>query len=478
MFFKQFYLGCLSHASYLIGSEGEAAVIDPQRDVDQYLEEAKDAGLKIKYVIETHLHADFVSGHRELAERTGAQIVFGQKAGAEFPFIAANDGDTFSVGKLQLTVFETPGHTPESICILLADSENPSTSRILFSGDTLFIGDVGRPDLVASRGFSADEMSRMLYDSIYHKLLKLENDVVVYPAHGAGSLCGKNLSTDRQSTIGKERQFNYALQAKSKEEFVALVTADQPEVPAYFPKDVEMNRVGPSTLAKLQRPKLMTAREVSSAVSKGAILLDIRYGDLYSNAHIDGSLNIGLGGQFASWAGTLIAVGKPIIIVCDDEKSLHEAVVRLARVGIETVAGYLENGISGWQKSGSAIAQTTMTSVKDLKHRLEDDHELLLLDVRRRTEFADGHVPGALNIPLAELSERVAELERDRTVAIICASGYRSLIACSILERAGFSSLINVIGGTTAWKNADYKVETRKTVSVGTSSRLATNLPL
>ncbi len=464
MFFKQFYLGCLSHASYLIGSEGEAVVIDPQRDVDHYLEEAKQAGLKIKYVMETHLHADFVSGHRELAERTGAQIVFGRRAGAEFSYIAAADGDIFSVGKLPLTVLETPGHTPESICILLADLENQSAPKMLFSGDTLFIGDVGRPDLVASRGYSADEMSRMLYDSIYKKLLKLGDDVVVYPAHGAGSLCGKNLSSERQSTIGKERQFNYALQAKTEDDFVAMVTVDQPEVPAYFPKDVEMNRVGPVTLSKLQRPKAMTAREVSSSVAKGAILLDIRYGDSYSSAHINGSLNIGLGGQFASWAGTLIEIGKPIIIVCDDEKHLDEAVTRLARVGIESVSGYLAEGLLGWQKSGSAVVQTAMTSVKDLKHRLEDDDSLLVLDVRRRTEFAEGHVPGALNIPLAELSERVNEVERNRTVAIICASGYRSLIACSILERAGFHSLINVIGGTTAWKNAEYKLEARKTV--------------
>lgn len=464
MFFKQYYLGCLSHASYLIGSEGEAVVIDPQRDVDHYLEEAKQAGLKIKYVMETHLHADFVSGHRELAERTGAQIVFGRRAGAEFSYIAAADGDIFSVGKLQLTVLETPGHTPESICILLADLENQSAPKMLFSGDTLFIGDVGRPDLVASRGFSADEMSRMLYDSIYKKLLKLDDNVVVYPAHGAGSLCGKNLSSDRQSTIGKERQFNYALRAKSEDDFVAMVTVDQPEVPAYFPKDVEMNRVGPVTLAKLQRPKAMTAREVSSSVAKGAVLLDIRYGDSYSSAHINGSLNIGLGGQFASWAGTLIEIGKPIIIVCDDEKHLDEAVTRLARVGIESVSGYLAEGLLGWQKSGSAVVQTAMTSVKDLKHRLEDDDSLLVLDVRRRTEFAEGHVPGALNIPLAELSERVNELERNHTVAIICASGYRSLIACSILECAGFHSLINVIGGTTAWKNAEYKLEDRKTV--------------
>jgi glyoxylase-like metal-dependent hydrolase (beta-lactamase superfamily II)/rhodanese-related sulfurtransferase len=466
VFFKQFYLGCLAHASYLIGSEGEAVVIDPQRDVDQYLEEAKQAGLKIKYVMETHLHADFVSGHRELAERTGAQIIFGQRAGAEFPHIAGADGDIFCVGKLHLTLLETPGHTPESVCILLADSENQSDPKLLFSGDTLFIGDVGRPDLVASRGYSADQMSRMLYESIYNKLLKLDNDVVVYPAHGAGSLCGKNLSSDRQSTIGRERMFNYALQAKSEDDFVAMVTVDQPEVPAYFPKDVEMNRVGPVTLAKLQRPKPMTACEVSASVTKGAILLDIRCGDSYSSAHINGSLNIGLGGQFASWAGTLIDFGKPIIIICDDEKHLDEAVVRLARVGIESVSGYLAEGILSWQKAGSSVVPTSMISVKDLKHRLEDADDLLVVDVRRRTEFAEGHVPGAVNIPLAELSGRVAELEKTRPIAIICASGYRSLIACSILERAGFHALINVLGGTTAWKNAEYSLEARKTVTV------------
>lgn len=297
MYFKQFYLGCLAHASYLIGSEGEAAVVDPQRDVEQYIAEANANGLKIKYVIETHLHADFVSGHRELAARTGATIIFGQKANAAFVHLPAKDGDEFHLGAVTLRILETPGHTTESISILV--EEAGSITKVL-TGDTLFIGDVGRPDLVGSKGFSAEQMATMLYDSLHNKLLTLDDAVEVWPAHGAGSLCGRNMSKETSSTVGQQRQFNYALKPIPQEEFVKMMTTDLPEVPAYFPKDVEINRTGAAGLEELPRPAGLSPAEVQQLTQQGAMILDVRSSAAFGNGHIAGALNIGLGGQFAS----------------------------------------------------------------------------------------------------------------------------------------------------------------------------------
>ncbi|MBY0547249.1 MAG: MBL fold metallo-hydrolase [Candidatus Obscuribacterales bacterium] len=457
MFFKQFYLGCLAHASYLIGSGGEAAVIDPQRDVDQYIEEANRAGITIKYIIETHLHADFVSGHKELAERTGAQIVFGAKAGAAFPHIAAKDGDILKVGTINLSILETPGHTPESICILAKDTADESPAK-LFSGDTLFIGDVGRPDLVGSKGFSDKEMAGLMYDSLHEKLLKLPDVVELFPAHGAGSLCGKQLSNERSSTIGNQKQFNYALKPMTKEAFIEILTTDQPEVPAYFPKDVEINRQGASPLSHLPRPLPLVAAAVVRELQRGAIVLDIRSGTEYASGHIKGSLNIGLGGQFASWAGTLIELGTPVILLANDAARVDEAAMRLARVGIETVIGYVENGICSSNEAGLEIVQSSVISVDELKRTLDAGEDLLILDVRRPGEFASGHVPNAINIPLAELSANISNIPGERPLAVICASGYRSSIAISVLERGNIRLSMNVQGGTAAWKNAGYGV--------------------
>jgi hydroxyacylglutathione hydrolase len=455
MFFKQFYLGCLAHASYLVGSDGEAFVVDPQRDVEQYIEAAAAEGLTIKYIVETHLHADFVSGHAELAQKVGAQIIFGEKARVDFPHIATTDGDTFKVGAIDLKVLETPGHTPESICLLAKEADEPA---MLFTGDTLFVGDVGRPDLVGAQGLTQEEMAGHLYDSLRNKLMILPDDTTVYPAHGAGSLCGKHMSSERSSTIGQQKAFNYALKPMTKAAFVKMMTADLPEVPAYFPKGVELNRKGAVSLNSLGRASKLSPASVREIMIGGALLLDVRSGPDYASGHVKGSLNIGISGQFASWAGTFIAIGTPVILVAEDAAHYDEAVVRLARVGIESVIGCLDGGIQAWTESGFEILKSEVITVEDLQLEIESGRKIQVIDVRRPGEHRSGHVPNALNISLSELPNRVGELEQGEDIAIICASGYRSSIAKSIFERAGFSKLTNVLGGTSAWKNAGFNV--------------------
>ena len=456
MYFKQFYLGCLAHASYLIGSEGEAVVIDPQRDVEQYIAEAEANGLHIKYVIETHLHADFVSGHRELAARTGATIIFGQKANAAFVHLPAQDGDEFQVGAVTLRVWETPGHTPESISILV--EEDGRVTKVL-TGDTLFIGDVGRPDLVGSKGFSAEQMAGMLYDSLHGKLLTLDDSVEVWPAHGAGSLCGRNMSKETSSTIGQQRQFNYALKPMPKDEFVKMMTTDLPEVPAYFPKDVEINRTGAAELEQLPRPAALSPHDVQQMAQQGVTILDVRSSSAFGNGHIPGALNIGLGGQFASWAGTLLKLGAPLVIVADDHEQVDEAVMRLARVGIETVNGYVDGGMYAWDQAGLPTACIAQMPVDELQQQLTEHADLQIIDVRRPAEFATGRVPGAINAQLAHLEDELSPFDPQRPTAVICAGGYRSTTATSLLAQRGFTQLFNVVGGTSAWINAGYPVE-------------------
>src|ERR1043165_9519822 len=369
MFFKQFYLACLAHASYLIGSEGEAAVVDPQRDVDEYLEEAAAHGLEIKYVIETHLHADFVSGHQEIAARTGAQIIFGEKAGVEFEHRAVKDGEELKLGKVVLRFIETPGHTPEGICILVTGPEDQPQK--LLTGDTLFIGDVGRPDLAGGKGYTPQMMAEMMYDSLHGKLLKLPDEVEVYPAHGAGSMCGRNMSKETSSTIGEQRKFNYALKPMSKEEFVTMMTADLPEAPIYFPKDAEINRSGARGLSELQPPTALTPQEVQQLRDEGHILLDVRSAADFGAAHVPGSTNVGLGGQFAMWAGCLIALNASIVVIADTGAQVDEAVVRLARVGIENVKGYLEGGVQSWHDAGLQVDAIAQISVAELNAAFE-----------------------------------------------------------------------------------------------------------
>ena len=458
MYFKQFYLACLAHASYLIGSDGEAVVVDPQRDVDEYLTDAAAQGFQIKYVIETHLHADFVSGHQEIAARTGAEIVFGEKAGVEFDHRAVKEGEELRIGKVGLKFIETPGHTPEGICVLVTDTENPNEPQKLLTGDTLFIGDVGRPDLAGGKGYTPQMMAEMMYESLHGKLLKLPDEVEVYPAHGAGSMCGKNMSKETSSTIGEQRKFNYALKPMSKEEFVAMMTADLPEAPSYFPKDAEINRAGARGLGELQPPAALTSQQVLELRDQGHVLLDVRSAADFGAAHVPGSMNIGLGGQFAMWAGSLIPLTASIIVIADTMAQVDESVVRLARVGIENVKGYLEGGVQSWRDAGLPVEEIEQVTVAQLKEQTANN-DLQIVDVRRPAEYANGHVPRAFNAPLASLEKSPLPLKKDKLTAVICAGGYRSSAAASLLQQQGFSNLINVSGGTGAWINAGYPVE-------------------
>ena len=440
MHFRQFYLGCLAHASYFIASDGEAAVVDPQRDVQQYIDEAERTSTHIRYVIETHLHADFVSGHRELAEKTGARIVFGAAAGVEFPHVAVRDGDELRIGRVVLRALETPGHTPESISWLVIDTGVSGEPQKVLTGDTLFIGDVGRPDLAGGRGFTPQQQAATLYDSLHDKLLTLDDAVEVWPAHGAGSACGKNISKERSSTIGVQRRMNYALRPMSRDAFVEMMTAGLARMPRYFPMDMELNRRGARALDEISAAPLKAA-EVQERMQRGAIVLDVRDAAAFGAGHVPGSINIGLGGQYASWAGTLVSSSDELIIVADGRERADEAVMRLARVGLENVAGFLDGGVAAWDGPLTTLPQIEVTELDGLD----------VLDVRRPGEYEAGHVPNAVNVPLDVLPERVGSLDRSKPLAVICASGYRSSTAASILERNGFRALYNVVGGTNAW---------------------------
>lgn len=449
MKFKQFYLGCLSHASYYLSSDGEAAVIDPQRDVQQYLDEAEANGEKIKYVIETHSHADFVSGHVELAKKTGAKIVFGRRASTEFETLKVKDGDELMLGRIKLRFMETPGHTPEGITILAENTEAPSEPIRMFTGDTLFIGDVGRPDLVGSKGFTAEQMGSMMYDSLHEKILPLPDETLVYPAHGAGSLCGKSLSSETFSTLGEQRRTNYALRPMSREDFIKVVAADQPEVPAYFPVSASRNLKGSVALEELPKPKQFTSEVITSF---DGVVVDVRPIAEYGAGHVPNSINIGLGGQFASWAGTLIPVGTPIAVVAETQEQVDEAVMRMARVGEESVKGFiLFKDFAGETKT---VEQVPVGKVNE---RLNE--EVQFVDVRRPAEHAAGHAMQTINIPLDKLPKDFDRLDPWIPTYVICQSGYRSSLGTSILENAGFKKLYNISGGTKAWMDAGLETE-------------------
>ena len=459
MFFKQFYLGCLAHASYLLGSDGHAAVIDPQRDVDQYIDVAQEHGLAIRYVIETHLHADFVSGHRELADRTGAQIVFGDRAGVTFDHLSVGDGQQLELGVVRLTFLATPGHTPEGISILAEDTSDPVAPSRVFTGDTLFIGDVGRPDLIGSKGFTPEQMADLLFESLHEKLLTLGDEVEVYPAHGAGSLCGRNMSRETMSTIGEQRKLNYALQPMSREAFVAMMTTDLPDMPAYFATDAEINRTGASALGELSAPVPLTPAAVQTLQAEGRLVLDVRPAREFGTAHVPGSLNIGLGGQFASWAGALIRVGTPLVVVAEDAAGAAEAVMRLARVGYESVEGYLDGGIYAWDRDGLPTAVLPQMPVDELKARIDEGANPQIVDVRQVGEYREGHVVGAIHLPLGSIGTELARLDPERPTVVMCGSGYRSSAGASLLGRERFRELYNVVGGIAAWMSAGYPVE-------------------
>jgi glyoxylase-like metal-dependent hydrolase (beta-lactamase superfamily II) len=459
MEFEQFYLGCLAHASYLIGSDGQGAVVDPRRDVDEYLAEAQARKLSIKFVVETHLHADFVSGYRELAERTGATVVFSAKAEATFPHTAVREGDEIRVGRVVLRVLETPGHTPESISLLVIDLAEGPEPKMVLTGDTLFIGDVGRPDLAGKKGFSPETMAGMLYDSLHEKLLTLPDPVLVYPAHGAGSLCGRNISKETSSTIGEQRRNNYALRPMPRADFVKMMTVDLPEVPAYFPVDVQKNREGAPALPARSRPKALSPAQVREW-GDGVSLLDVRNSAAFGAGHLPGSINISLAGQFASWAGTLLPEGRPIVVVAEDEAQVDEAALRLSRVGLDNLAGYLDGGVAAWDRESLPVATVPQVTVDELKALIAEGGSLQVVDVRRPGEFAVGHLAGAENRPLDRLEREIATLDPSRPTAVVCAGGYRSSAGTSLLRRHGFRELRNVVGGMSAWTAAGFPEET------------------
>lgn len=453
MYFQQFYLACLAQASYLIGDGGEAAVVDPRRDVEEYLEAARANGLTIRHVIETHLHADFVSGHRELAERTGAKIHLGAAAGAKFAHEPLREGDELRVGSVTLRFLETPGHTPESISVLVFDGPGDGPPTAVLTGDTLFIGDVGRPDLLGAVR-SPQELAGMLYDSLHEKLLTLPDSVRVYPAHGAGSMCGRNISSETSSTIGEQRRFNYALQPMTREAFVRMMTTDLPEAPAYFGRDAAINREGPAVVGDLAPVREIPVSEVAALQDRGAVLLDTRSALDYGAGHVPGSFHIGLSGQFASWAGTLLPSDAPIVLIVEDPDRSAEARTRLFRVGLERIEGYLAGGIRAWSEAGQPLATTEQISVAELAHRLAEARPPRVLDVRRPAEWAEGHLPSAVHVPLSRLERDALALGPEDPVATLCAGGYRSSIAASILERKGFRRVTNVVGGMAAWNQA------------------------
>lgn len=447
MYFEQFYLGCLAHASYLFGSDGQAAVVDPQRDVEIYIEAAKRQGLEIRYIFETHLHADFVSGHNELAARTGANIYVGKAAEASYPHIAVVDGSEVHVGRCRVSVLATPGHTLESLCLLLTDEEKSQTPFAVLTGDTLFIGDVGRPDL--SKTYTPPQLAGMLYDSL-QKLMALPNEVQVYPAHGAGSLCGRNMRAERSSTIGTERLTNYALQITDRDEFIRQMTSNLPARPDYFLEDAAINRAGAAALADLPELTAISPADLKGQLQKGKIALDVRPVEDFAAGHVPGSVSIALSGQFASWAGAVLGLSSHPILIAATQEQIAEARMRLARVGIENLSGYLEGGIEGWKQAGFDLAQMPQATVEELRKRL-DAGDVQVLDVRRQGEWDAGHIEGAGFYPLDRFKAALPSLQKGAPVAVHCKGGYRSMIAASLLQRAGHN-VINVIGGFDAWE--------------------------
>lgn len=454
MHFEQFYLTCLAHASYMIGSEGEAAVVDPQRDVEIYLKAADEQHLKIRYIFETHLHADFVSGHKELAARTGAKIYIGARANAEFPHVPLTDGFEVKMGAVRIRALETPGHTPESVCLVITDEAKSTQPCAVLTGDTLFIGDVGRPDL--SKTHTPRELAGLLYDSLHQKLLTLPGAVTVYPAHGAGSLCGRAMRAERSSTIGTERLTNYALQIASREEFIAQLTTNLPARPDYFLEDAEINRSGAATLAELPPLPALSPVEVQTLLQQNANVLDVRPGDEFAAGHVPGSICIALSGQFASWAGGILGIHSEPVLIGDSDAQIEEARLRLARVGIEELRGYLAGGVAAWQKAGLPLVKTAQISPQELNQKLLEGswRALDVLDVRREGEWQAGHIAEVQCRALDTFPQGLPAMDRERPVAVHCKGGYRSMIACSLLERAGHGNVINVAGGFDAWHAA------------------------
>jgi rhodanese-related sulfurtransferase/glyoxylase-like metal-dependent hydrolase (beta-lactamase superfamily II) len=458
MILKQYYLGCLAHASYLLGDEASATavIVDPQRDIQKYLDDAKDLGLTIRHVFLSHFHADFVAGHLELRNQCGATIHLGSQAKAEYQFAAMKDRDTLEFPGLRLQVLETPGHTIESISILVFDLAKDKTKpHAVLTGDTLFIGDVGRPDLRASLGWTANDLGGRLFDSLHTKLLPLPDETLVYPAHGSGSLCGKKLSSDTVSPLGVQRATNYALQPMSKEEFIALVTADQPDAPPYFTYDAILNTREHTLLDKNLEQVLRPIEldDVLNMGDAGAQILDVRDAAEFAKQHLAGSINIGLGGQYATWAGTVLDRAKPIVIISEPGRE-QEAAIRLGRIGFDHLKGYLKGGMEALADRPDLLWPTERVTAPTIAEEMSGANPPLILDIRNPREWASKHIDGSLNIPLNHLQERIAEIPRDRRIAVHCAGGYRSSIAASILHQYGITNLIEMAGGLAAWEAA------------------------
>lgn len=467
MFIQQLYTGCLSEAAYYIESNGEAAVIDPLRDIDAYLQLANERKARIKYIFETHFHADFVSGHIDLGKATNAPIVYGPDTNTKFPVHVAKDRERFTIGDLTVEVLHTPGHTLESTCYLLKDASGKN--HCVFTGDTLFVGDVGRPDL-AQKGaeITMHDLAGMMYDSIHTKLFPLEDEVIIYPAHGAGSSCGKNLGKETFSTIGEQKKYNYALQAASKEEFIKAVTNGIAAPPQYFPVNARINKEGYDSLdAVLEKGmKALPVNEFKLAADERTVILDTRPGPLFSAGFVPGSIFIGLEGRFAEWAGSLLPFDAPILLVTEPGKE-KESIIRLARVGFDKMKGYLDGGFGAWQKAGETIDMLIDVEADELMMDIPHDKNLVVVDVRRETEFADGHLKDAVNIPLNDMTDpgSMANFEENQNLYVHCAGGYRSVIASSLLKRQGIHNLRNVLGGWGKIKEQE-KAEIVKETSV------------
>ncbi len=459
LFFRQYYLECLSHASYLVGDEttGRAVVIDPQRDVAQYVDDAAAQGLSIERVIETHFHADFVSGHLELRDATGATISFGPTAVAEFPIEVLEHGTRLALGDVVLEVRHTPGHTPESISIVVWEHPDDTLPYGVLTGDTMFIGDVGRPDLLSSKGVSADELGGLLYHSLHEQLLTLPDETRVFPAHGAGSACGKQLSTETTSTIGEQRRVNYALAPMTEAEFVAKVTEHQPIAPPYFFFDAVQNRKERAALDEVEPPRALDCDDVDALVAAGAVVIDTRDHAEFAQGHLRGSFNVGLGGRFAEYCGDVVTPDTPIVLVTEPGTEL-EARVRLGRIGFDQVVGYLDGGSAAFLAHTDRVERSSRVTASELVDAIATRADLQIVDVRNPGETALGVIPNAVVVPLAQLRGRIDELDPQRPTVVHCAGGYRSSLAASLLQANGFDDVSDLLGGFDAWAQAGGEV--------------------
>ena len=464
MLIKQYYLGCLAHASYLVADEKSriAAVVDPQRDIEQYVRDASAGGYEIRYVFLTHFHADFLAGHIELRDQLGATICLGRRAEPEFQATKVKDGDRIDFGDVRLEILETPGHTPEGISIVVYDlARSAETPQAVLTGDTLFIGDVGRPDLLASVGVTADELADMLYDSLTKKLMALPDETLVYPAHGAGSMCGKHMSKETVSTIGEQKRFNYALQPMSREEFKRIVMAEQPEVPGYFIHDAVLNRQERPSLATSLSGSLkpLSLEDVLRLKAEGAQILDVRDAIDFEGAHLGGAIHVGIQGKYATWCGTVLDRTHPIVVIAEPGTE-EEAVIRLGRIGFDNVAGYLEHGMDALGDRPDLVSKIERITAVALSEQLATTLAPTVVDVRSEKEWSDRHIAGSVNIPLSHLRERATEIPNDHPVVVHCEGGYRSAIAASILAQVGRADVFDMVGGYNAWAASKLPVQT------------------